>query len=1038
MPEHKIVTLTNEQIPTILSYDIGSESYVIGNQARQTGLKGKTSVFNFKPDIGEGDKSFSQDKTRYWIAPTARYDKNTRTLTAKEATIRFLQELLRDVKTPKEMIIGEPARREQAWKDNFRKHMREVCKEGLGLAPQFFPEPFAVFQYYRQVEGIIPNTGSATVLILDIGGGTFNSCIISTTEEGYLSRGGAKAVPLGLQAELCGGSLIDKELLTLLVKKAQNKGVQFKDDPIKRAELSEIPVLLHIEDAKIALSKMIGPDARVSDSFSSVRTSIRLERGILHPEQEIKAELTGDDLKEVLRKVWRRTWGPIIIRTINEAREKVSFDRLDRVLVAGGSSRLPFMKEEIATVLPSLVRPENIILGSDAGNAVALGIAYECREQARKYPQLSVGKMAYCVLNDLYIGFRRSRRDPIVLPKVRSARGLSRVGQLLSSPFETKELTVKYTVEIPFEVRDRVFYYFNDQPFDVQSSGTESTALNCLNLNDDVFSVSSHTALTNKCGLQIDIQKNGMIKPIFSLHEKGKEGKVHEIGCPEFFIDNLRVKDGDEFLGLDFGTSNSYVVRFLSPAEEIVSADYPQFRVNEDVMEELRRLEEDISLRRSMGLFNDEMIFKSARESTLLMVFHSNKIEGNPLTKGETEAALRKGRVGDMSEKEQEALNLEDAYKWMISNLEFMEEDPESFVRHINQMILKNIKEGGGQYRKGNVSLAGMDFVPPIGASVPGFMQQYGTELKKGPEWRSVLEFATTMHTKFVSIHPFVDANGRTARLLMNAILLLNKLPVLVINFDDKQRYLDSLSECNNGDVSALISFMIECYRPQIEELGNDLKRIDLQRPIRPSRVAENTVDPIKAAMQEVGWTTSKNPLELVMEDKIRELNSLKQVEYQEWERAFSMLLLDAKSMSDTFNASYEKDGFSMQVLQYDMLSFEKYFDIQRAKNVPRTWFFRLDVLGPGSYVRMMLFFEHISTDCVMTGTVNQVALKVARYNGSKYVRLTSEPITLRVIAFDDGQLIFIGPDGNKIEGRADFVLQCFAAELIKAYVTIK
>ncbi|MBN2059510.1 MAG: hypothetical protein JW882_03740, partial [Deltaproteobacteria bacterium] len=134
-------------------------------------------------------------KKKYWMAPRFEYDEKKRrtsvipekTLTAKEATIYFLQTLLKDVSVPSEIIIGEPAERDTAWKDNFKRHMREILSEVCSVRPQFLPEPFAVFQYYRHYERVFSaETKSETVLIIDIGGGTFNSCIIATTEEGAL------------------------------------------------------------------------------------------------------------------------------------------------------------------------------------------------------------------------------------------------------------------------------------------------------------------------------------------------------------------------------------------------------------------------------------------------------------------------------------------------------------------------------------------------------------------------------------------------------------------------------------------------------------------------------------------------------------------------------------------------------------------------------------------------------------------------------------------------------------------------------------
>jgi molecular chaperone DnaK (HSP70) len=252
MSTEEIVPLVKERIPTIVGFDQKTQSNTIGDEARRTGLNGKTTVFNFKPSFGLGDKEFATTKKFwYWVAETSGHAQRTETFTAKEAAQRFLQTLFDGIQMPDKLIIGEPAIRDQTWKENFRRHMREVFS-GLGLAePSFFPEPFAVFQYYRHVDKTLPFANQAElVLIIDIGGGTFNSCIIRTTEQGLLARGGATSLPLGLQAEVRGGSEIDKELLKRVVVKCQASPIRWKEDPLSRAEFTASTALLRIEDAK--------------------------------------------------------------------------------------------------------------------------------------------------------------------------------------------------------------------------------------------------------------------------------------------------------------------------------------------------------------------------------------------------------------------------------------------------------------------------------------------------------------------------------------------------------------------------------------------------------------------------------------------------------------------------------------------------------------------------------------------------------------------------------------------------------------------
>ena len=101
-------------------------------------------------------------------------------------------------------------------------------------------------------------------------------------------------------------------------------------------------------------------------------------------------------------------------------------------------------------------------------------------------------------------------------------------------------------------------------------------------------------------------------------------------------------------------------------------------------------------------------------------------------------------------------------------------------------------------------------------------MQQLGEEIRNGGPDRSPLEFAASLHTKLVAIHPFIDGNGRTARLLLNAWLLAQGLPVVIVNYADRERYLHCLSESNKGDLSSMVEFFIECFEQQLDYFTAD------------------------------------------------------------------------------------------------------------------------------------------------------------------------------------------------------------------------
>jgi fido (protein-threonine AMPylation protein) len=322
---------------------------------------------------------------------------------------------------------------------------------------------------------------------------------------------------------------------------------------------------------------------------------------------------------------------------------------------------------------------------------------------------------------------------------------------------------------------------FTDKPI------VDDEDVTLINLGHDVFSIPKLKRVSKKCDLLLDINPNGLIKPRFRFHGKGdsisKEGALVE--CPEFYFSDFQIKEGNSYVGFDFGTSNSYLVRFASIKQEITAARYPEFTISNRVKERLRELELRINDLREAGVFTAKRLKDHARNQALDFIFHSNKIEGNSLSKGATEAVLSRPEKTRLSEQELEAKNSQAAYRWMLENVDTIFDQPEAFTREINSQILTNIHPGAGQYRTESVSLSGMNFTPPEATSVPAFMQQLGNEIKSRGVDRSPIEFASSVHTKLVSIHPFIDGNGRTARLLLNACLNTLGLAVLVVNYAD-------------------------------------------------------------------------------------------------------------------------------------------------------------------------------------------------------------------------------------------------------------
>jgi Fic family protein len=184
------------------------------------------------------------------------------------------------------------------------------------------------------------------------------------------------------------------------------------------------------------------------------------------------------------------------------------------------------------------------------------------------------------------------------------------------------------------------------------------------------------------------------------------------------------------------------------------------------------------------------------------LTYTSNAIEGNTLTRRETALVVEKGlTVGGKSLTEHlEATNHAAALDWVKSQVS---RKPKSLTQRdilqIHDIILKSIdSENSGCYRKIPVRISGSSVVLPIPLKVPELMEHF-VEWLTTPNNLHPVEFASEAHYRLVTIHPFVDGNGRTARLLMNLILLMFGYPAAIIRKNDRLAYIGSLENAQLG-----------------------------------------------------------------------------------------------------------------------------------------------------------------------------------------------------------------------------------------------
>jgi len=205
---------------------------------------------------------------------------------------------------------------------------------------------------------------------------------------------------------------------------------------------------------------------------------------------------------------------------------------------------------------------------------------------------------------------------------------------------------------------------------------------------------------------------------------------------------------------------------------------------------------------------------KSIREHLIVnWTYHSNAIEGNTLTLSETKVALEGITVGGKTIKEHlEAINHKDAILYVEEIVRKQESLTEWQIKSIHRLILKGIAdELAGVYRKENVVISGAHHIPPDALQVQSQMERFIDWYERVSPKLHPIERAAIIHVDFVGIHPFIDGNGRTARLLLNFELMKNGYPPIVIQKEHRSEYYTALDYAHtSGDNTMFISLIAE------------------------------------------------------------------------------------------------------------------------------------------------------------------------------------------------------------------------------------
>ena len=204
---------------------------------------------------------------------------------------------------------------------------------------------------------------------------------------------------------------------------------------------------------------------------------------------------------------------------------------------------------------------------------------------------------------------------------------------------------------------------------------------------------------------------------------------------------------------------------------------------------------------------------KSLREKLLLeWTYHSNAIEGNTLTINETKVVLEGITVGGKTMREHlEVINHRDAITYVEGIVKNGEPLSEWQIKNIHRLILKGINdEYAGVYRDQQVFISGAKHVPPAPLLINEQMDKLLNWYDQETDHLHPITRGAMLHVIFVGIHPFIDGNGRTSRLLLNLELMKEGFPPIIIKVENRLQYYETLDKAHTekdyGDFIQLVA----------------------------------------------------------------------------------------------------------------------------------------------------------------------------------------------------------------------------------------
>ena len=209
-----------------------------------------------------------------------------------------------------------------------------------------------------------------------------------------------------------------------------------------------------------------------------------------------------------------------------------------------------------------------------------------------------------------------------------------------------------------------------------------------------------------------------------------------------------------------------------------------------------------------------------AEEFLIEFTYNSNAIEGNTLTLKETALVLSGMTVDQKPLKDHlEAVGHRDAFLYVQEIAKSDRELSEYDIKNIHSLVLMNRPEDKGRYRRVPVRIVGAYTEPVQPYLVEPKMAELLALDRERKDKMPTLERISRFHLEFEGIHPFIDGNGRTGRLILNLELIKNGFPPINVKFADRKRYYDAFDAFyRDGNADAMVDLIAGYVNERLDE----------------------------------------------------------------------------------------------------------------------------------------------------------------------------------------------------------------------------